>query len=71
LRSDDSIAQMVARVGRWWYSTCYERALLPDHQSIWADDVLLRECEEQGASFRLLICHAQKPAETRRRTVSV
>ncbi|KAF2160506.1 hypothetical protein M409DRAFT_59980 [Zasmidium cellare ATCC 36951] len=69
--NDETITKMVAKVGRWWYSTCYEKALLPTDQSIWADPTLLRECEKQGTSFRLLICHAQKPTQTRRRTVSV
>ncbi|KAK4507525.1 hypothetical protein PRZ48_001260 [Zasmidium cellare] len=69
--NDETITKMVAKVGRWWYSTCYEKALLPTDQSIWTDPTLLRECEKQGTSFRLLICHAQKPTQTRRRTVSV
>lgn len=69
--TDETITKMVAKVGRWWYTTCYEKALLPGDQSIWNDATLLRECERQGTSFRLLICHAQKPTQTRRRTVSV
>ncbi|KAK5172057.1 uncharacterized protein LTR77_003694 [Saxophila tyrrhenica] len=70
--NDESITKMVAKVGRWWYSSCYEKALFPsDTTSIWNDHTLLRECEKQGTSFRLLICHAQKPTQTRRRTVSV
>ncbi|KXT11165.1 hypothetical protein AC579_6866 [Pseudocercospora musae] len=69
--NDESITKMVAKVGRWWYSTCYEKALLPTDRSIWNESGLVRECEKQGTSFRLLICHAQKPLQTRRRTVSV
>ncbi|PIB00462.1 hypothetical protein CB0940_01126 [Cercospora beticola] len=69
--ADESITKMVARVGRWWYTNCYERALLPTDQSIWSERGLLRECEKQRTSFRLLICQAQKPLQTRRRTVSV
>jgi hypothetical protein len=70
--NDEIITKMVAKVGRWWYSTCYEKALFAnDNTSIWNDHALLRECEKQGTSFRLLICHAQKPTQTRRRTVSV
>ncbi|KAK4899108.1 hypothetical protein LTR27_003338 [Elasticomyces elasticus] len=69
--SDEGITKMAAKVGRWWYSTCYETPLLATDKSIWADQALLRECEKQGTSFRLLICHAQKPAQTKRRTVSV
>ncbi|KAL1614898.1 hypothetical protein SLS56_011986 [Neofusicoccum ribis] len=73
--SDDGISKMVARVGRWWYSRCYESMVLqPDNeigQNIWSDETLLNECEKRQTSFRLLICHAQKPTVTRRRTVSV
>ncbi|EME89494.1 uncharacterized protein MYCFIDRAFT_213694 [Pseudocercospora fijiensis CIRAD86] len=66
--NDESITKMVAKVGRWWYSTCYEKALLSTDRSIWNESGLVRECEKQGTSFRLLICHAQKPLQTRRRT---
>jgi len=69
--NDEGITKMVAKVGRWWYSTCYESALLKTDRSIWDDQALLRECEKQGTSFRLLICHAQKPTQTQRRTVSL
>lgn len=70
-KNDEGITKTVAKVGRWWYSSCYERALPQTDNSIWNDQALLRECEKQGTSFRLLICHAQKPTQTRRRTVSV
>ncbi|KAK4547218.1 hypothetical protein LTR36_001440 [Oleoguttula mirabilis] len=69
--NDEGITKMVAKVGRWWYSTCYETPLLETGGSIWDDHALLRECEKQGTSFRLLICYAQKPTQTQRRTVSV
>jgi hypothetical protein len=69
--SDEKLTKMMARVGRWWYAACYEKALLPSDRSIWTDTALLRECYRQGTSFRLLICHAQKPFQTCRRTVSV
>jgi hypothetical protein len=69
--NDEKITRMMARVGRWWYAACYEKALLPLDRSIWSDATLLRECHKQDTSFRLLICHAQKPFQTRRRTVSV
>lgn len=71
--SDEAITKMVAKVGRWWYASCYENFLLkdPEERSIWDDRALLRECQRQGTSFRLLICYAQKPAQARRRTVSV
>ncbi|KAK7514804.1 hypothetical protein IWZ03DRAFT_314274 [Phyllosticta citriasiana] len=76
---------MVARVGRWWYSRCYETSMFPrndggsgtdaaaaaDKKSMFVDQALLRECEERGTNFRLLICYAQKPEQMKRRTVSV
>jgi SAM-dependent methyltransferase len=71
---DESITKMVAKVGRWWYSRCYETSVLPEGdvtQSIWADEALLRECEKWQTSFRLLLCYAQKPTITPRRTISV
>lgn len=69
--NDEGITKMVAKVGRWWYSACYEKSLLKTDKSIWSEPGLLRECEKQGTSFKMLICYAQKPAQTRRRTVSV
>ncbi|KAK8161473.1 hypothetical protein IWX90DRAFT_270407 [Phyllosticta citrichinensis] len=69
---------MIARVGRWWYSRCYETSMLPrsengsgtdaEKRSMFADQALLRECEERGTNFRLLICYAQKPEQAKRRT---
>lgn len=73
--SDGNMSKMVARVGRWWYSRCYESMVLQPNgdssQNIWSDETLLNECEKRQTSFRLLICYAQKPTVTRRRTVSV
>jgi SAM-dependent methyltransferase len=82
--TDMGIADKVARVGRWWYSRCYESIILPDNDgpdaalssdilknSIWRDDNLIRECEELGTSFRMLIGYAQKPEVSLRRHVSV
>ncbi|KAL1992429.1 hypothetical protein VTN49DRAFT_4461 [Thermomyces lanuginosus] len=69
--NDESIAKMVTRVGRWWYTRCYEVPVLENlDDSIWADHRLLRECQKRGTSFRLLIAYAQKPSE-KRRTMSV
>lgn len=71
---DASITKLVAQVGRWWYTRCYEMGVLPDGdlaKSMWCDGSLLRECEELGTTFKLLICHAQKPACAKRRTVSI
>ncbi|KAJ4358901.1 hypothetical protein N0V95_002681 [Ascochyta clinopodiicola] len=82
--TDKGIAEKVARVGRWWYSRCYESIVLPNGEgpddaplgdilksSIWRDDNLISECEKLGTSFRLLIGYAQKPEVGVRRTVSV
>ncbi|MCJ1402710.1 hypothetical protein MMC11_005931 [Xylographa trunciseda] len=68
------ITKMVAKVGRWWWSRCYERSVVADDDaegSIWNDSALLRECEKRDTGFRLVICYAQKPVNARRRTVSV
>lgn len=70
-KRDEGITKMVAKVGRWWYSQCYEAPLASTDRSIWSDASLLRECEKQRTSFRLLLCYAQKPVQARRRTVSV
>ncbi|KAJ4358179.1 uncharacterized protein N0V89_002758 [Didymosphaeria variabile] len=82
--TDNTITDMVARVGRWWYSRCYESLVLPEagepdaansgdilRSSIWRDESLINECEKRGTSFRLLIGYAQKPEVGVRRTVSV
>ncbi|THC88468.1 hypothetical protein EYZ11_012086 [Aspergillus tanneri] len=73
LSNDESIRKIVAKVGRWWYTRCYEIPVLPNGDSslsIWADRKVLRECQKQGTGFRLLIAYAQKPSE-KRRTASV
>ncbi|KAL9600202.1 MAG: hypothetical protein Q9219_003345 [cf. Caloplaca sp. 3 TL-2023] len=81
-RGDESITKMVSRVGRWWYSRCYEAdGVLGDNdvegrsseqqQSIWADRALLRECEKRETGLKLLICYAQKPLRVKRRTISL
>lgn len=73
--NDESIAKIVARVGRWWYTKCYEDPVLPDTgdsgPSMWNDRKVLRECQKRGTGFRMLIAHAQKPSEVKRRTASV
>lgn len=71
---DEHITKLVAQVGRWWYSHCYEADILPDgdvSKSMWKDKQLLRECEDLGTTFKLLICYAQKPPLAKRRTVSL
>ncbi|KAI9850423.1 MAG: hypothetical protein M1838_005700 [Thelocarpon superellum] len=75
---DEGITKMVANVGRWWYSRCYEVAAMAPtdgpsamRSSLWQDRALLRECEERKTTFKMLLCYAQKPLTPRRRTVSV
>ena len=71
-QGDASITKMVAKVGRWWYSRCYEDPVVQDEEdSIWADKALLRECEKRETGLKLLICYAQKPLISKRRTVSM
>ncbi|KAJ5960901.1 uncharacterized protein N7479_008051 [Penicillium vulpinum] len=73
--NDESIAKIVARVGRWWYSKCYEDPILSNRNtqdpSIWNDRKVLRECQKRGTGFRMFIAYAQKPSEVPRRTASV
>lgn len=78
--TNNGIDEMVARVGRWWYSRCYESLVpseagelsaTPDELSIWRDESLIEECKMRGTSFRLLIGHAQKPEVGSKHTVSV
>lgn len=71
---DVGITKMVAGVGRWWFIRCYEMAVLPNgdtSKSIFADTTLLKECEKWNTSFKLLVCHAQKPVVPHRKTASV
>lgn len=71
--NDESIRKIVARVGRWWYTRCYESPVLPNgdvDRSLWANKKILRECQQRGTGFRLLIAYTQKPSE-KRRTASV
>ncbi len=73
-QGDEGITKMVAKVGRWWYTRCYEDFVLLDDnmdRSIWQDKALLRECEKHETGLKLLICYAQKPLSPKRRTVSV
>jgi hypothetical protein len=60
--ADESITKMVSRVGRWWYTRCYESAAGPSSQrSLWNDKALLSECEELGTSLKLMVCCARAP----------
>jgi len=72
--NDESIAKIVARVGRWWYSKCYEDPIFSTGNTdpgIWNDRKVLRECQKRGTGFRMFIAYAQKPSEVPRRTASV
>ncbi|KAL8866010.1 MAG: hypothetical protein Q9174_006555 [Haloplaca sp. 1 TL-2023] len=81
VEGDEGITKMVSRVGRWWYSRCYESQLLAGQQqqegeeivegSIWNDRQLLRECEGFETGLKLLLCYAQKPSLAKRRTISL
>ncbi|KAF5966796.1 hypothetical protein FCOIX_12320 [Fusarium coicis] len=60
--ADESITKMVSRVGRWWYTRCYENAAgNPSGKSIWSDKSLLSESEELGTSLKLMVCCARAP----------
>ncbi|KAI5458456.1 hypothetical protein BGZ63DRAFT_362721 [Mariannaea sp. PMI_226] len=60
--ADEGITKMVSRVGRWWYTRCYENAAEnPTGESIWNDKALLSECEELGTSLKLMVCCARAP----------
>ncbi|KAJ9413572.1 hypothetical protein FOXG_14205 [Fusarium oxysporum f. sp. lycopersici 4287] len=61
---DEGITKMVSRVGRWWYTRCYENAAEnPSGKSIWNDKSLLAESEELGTSLKLMVCCARAPLE--------
>lgn len=62
-RGSGDIAKNLAKVGRWWFSSCYETGL---RGSIWNDKALLAECEARETGFRFLLCYAQKPLHKRR-----
>ena len=62
-RASGSIAKNLAKVGRWWFSSCYE---LDTGRSIWEDKALVAECEARETGFKLLLCYAQKPMNKRR-----
>ena len=68
---DENITKMVSKVGRWWYSRCYETATPAGMgRTIWGDPALLAECEEWGTSLKLMVCHARIP-EARGRVASI
>ncbi|KAJ6780784.1 hypothetical protein PWT90_07685 [Aphanocladium album] len=61
--ADANITKMVTRVGRWWYTRCYENAAgaKDSRKSIWDDKALLNECQELGTSLKLTVCCARAP----------
>lgn len=88
---NEVMAKTVSKVGRWWYSQCYEIPIFHpppplslcgpqgnsnnsgrcEYSSIWSDKKLLRECQQQGTGFRLLLAYAQKSIEVYQRSASV
>ena len=65
---DGGFANSLATVGRWWFTRCYEMITLPygdEERSIWNDEALLEECEKRETGFKLLLCFAQKPANSK------
>lgn len=67
--ADESITNMVARVGRWWHGKCYGDAAAsgsPDSEAssntgIWMDRAVLAECEEWRTALKLMACYARVP----------
>lgn len=59
--ADESITKIVTRVGRWWYTRCYESAAGATNKSVWADKSLVSECAGLGTSLKLMVCCARAP----------
>ncbi|EPE09709.1 hypothetical protein F503_07485 [Ophiostoma piceae UAMH 11346] len=70
--ADESITNMVARVGRWWHSRCYgDSAMDPSARKthndsisasgMWTDRALLAECDEWRTNLKLTVCYARAP----------
>lgn len=60
--ADENITKIVTRVGRWWYTRCYEGASgRTQDNSIWNDKSFLSECEQFGTSLKLMVCCARAP----------
>ncbi|PWW72843.1 hypothetical protein C7212DRAFT_366264 [Tuber magnatum] len=64
---DEVHSGVLARVGRWWYTRCYERVITSQgeamRRSMWNERGLLRECEERKTAFRMLVAYARKPVK--------
>lgn len=60
--ADQNITKIISRVGRWWYTRCYELAAgTSPRDSMWNDRALLSECEQSGTSLKLMVCCARTP----------
>lgn len=71
-KTDEDITKLIAKVGRWWYSECYEKRVVKEGgKSIWTDAALLRECKEAETAFKLYVCTAQKAMMSKRKTRSL
>lgn len=61
-------AAVMASVGRWWYTRCYERIITAEgevmRRSMWNDRTLLRECGMRKTAFKMLVAHARKPLKS-------
>lgn len=61
-------AVVMASVGRWWYTRCYERIITAEgevmRRSMWNDRALLRECGMRKTAFKMLVAHARKPLKS-------
>lgn len=59
---------VMASVGRWWYTRCYERIITAEgevmRRSMWNDKTLLRECGMRKTAFKMLVAHARKPLKS-------
>ncbi|KAK4181472.1 hypothetical protein QBC36DRAFT_83553 [Triangularia setosa] len=77
--ADEGITSMVAKVGRWWYTRCYESAGVNNpgmgwpgsKGSMWRDRLLVKECEEWGTSLKLMVCYGRVPDGNRGRVASI
>ena len=56
---EEGILRMVGKVGRWWWTRVYEG------RGVWGERGVLRECDEWGTGFKLLVAYARKPVRGR------
>ncbi|KAF3941683.1 hypothetical protein ABW19_dt0209262 [Dactylella cylindrospora] len=69
MSSAEGINRVVSKVGRWWYTKCFENIgegqgdQSKYQRSLWEDKTLLRECEKKKTNFRMLISFAKKPSD--------